>query len=58
MKKLLMLFSLCFAGLSFGQTSVTDAIDFTVKSTDGTSYNLFGLLQQNKYVMVEVWTSW
>ena len=58
MKKVTALFSLLFAGFAFGQTTLTNAVDFTVKDTDGKSYTLFTLLGQNKYVLVDVWASW
>lgn len=54
MKKLLL--SLCAAGALFtssAQTSLTEAVDFTVTFTDGTEFNLFDKLAEGKYVCID-----
>lgn len=52
----LVLFSmalLCFASLSFSQTPLEEAVDFTATDIHGTSHTLFDYLNDGKYVLLE-----
>jgi len=54
MKKILL--SLFIAGCSLGsfsQTSLTEAVDFTVTFTDGEEFNLFDKLAEGKWVVID-----
>jgi thiol-disulfide isomerase/thioredoxin len=54
MKKLLLIV-VCAIGslLAVSQTNLTQAVDFTVTFTDGTEFNLFDKLAEDKYVVVD-----
>jgi len=54
MKKLYTTFILCLALVSVNaQTSLTTAVDFTVTDVHGETHNLFSLLNEGKYVIVD-----
>ena len=54
MKKLYTTFTLCLALVSINaQTSLTTAVDFTVTDVHGETHNLFSLLNEGKYVIVD-----
>lgn len=57
MKKLLRLALVLLAALSmnvsFGQTQLTEAVDFTATDTDGNTWNLFDVLAEGKYVLID-----
>jgi len=57
MKKLytIILVSFLFGGITQAQTSLTQAVDFTVTDLQGNSHNLFSILAQNKYVCLDFW---
>lgn len=57
MKKLytLILALFLFGGITKAQTSLTQAVDFTVTDLQGNSHNLFSILAQNKYVCLDFW---
>lgn len=42
-----------YIGNSFGQTPLTEAIDFTATDTDGQTWNLFNELNDGKYVLID-----
>lgn len=54
MKKILLSLFIAACSLgSFAQTSLTEAVDFTVTFTDGTEFNLFDKLAEGKWVCVD-----
>jgi hypothetical protein len=54
MKKILLLiFVLALAVSLKAQTNLTHAIDFTVTTVEGPTFNLFGKLAENKYVVID-----
>ena len=54
MKKLYTTLLLSFTLVSLNaQTSLTTAVDFTVTDVHGNSHNLFSLLNEGKYVIVD-----
>ena len=54
MKKLYTTFILCLSLVSVNaQTSLTTAVDFTVTDVHGETHNLFSLLNEGKYVIVD-----
>lgn len=53
MKKIYLLFFVIFLSFSFAQTTLSTAVDFTVTTTNGGSFNLFSKLDQGKYVLVD-----
>lgn len=44
-----------FTGITNAQTTLTQAVDFTVTDLDGNTHNLFNILAQNKYVCLDFW---
>ncbi|NPD46403.1 MULTISPECIES: hypothetical protein [unclassified Lentimicrobium] len=57
MKKLLRFAFVMLAALtmntSFAQTPLTEAVDFTATDTEGHTWNLFDLLDEGKYVVID-----
>ena len=57
MKKLLRFALVLVAALamntSFAQTPLEEAVDFTVTDTEGHTYNLFEILAEGKYVLID-----
>jgi len=48
---IILVFSLIYN--TYGQTSLTQAVDFTAVDTEGNTRNLFNELDQGKYVLIE-----
>lgn len=54
MRKILFIILVFCAGFSMrAQTTLTTAVDFTVTTVEGTSFNLFNKLAENKYVCID-----
>lgn len=57
MKKILRFALVLLAALSmnisFAQTNLTQAVDFTATDTDGNTWNLFDVLAQGKHVVID-----
>lgn len=59
MKQLFTLFLTALFALSLqAQVSLTEAPDFTVTDIHGESHNLYSILDQGKYVMVDLYAYW
>ena len=60
MKKFIVFSSsvLLFASLSFTQTTLNEAVDFTETDTKGESHNLFSYLTAGNYVLLEFTSMW
>lgn len=43
--------------ISFAQTTLTEAVDFTVTDTEGHTWNLFEVLDGGQYVVIDFWYS-
>jgi hypothetical protein len=59
MKKVLRLALVMFAALSmnisYGQTPLTEAVDFTATDIEGNEWNLFEVLDAGQYVLIDFW---
>lgn len=54
MKKITLFLGLLLATtLSFAQTPLTVAVDFTATDTDGVEHNLFSILDAGQYVCID-----
>ena len=53
MKKFLLLVGLFVATLSYAQTPLTTAVDFTGTDFNGNEFNLFEILDAGQYVVVD-----
>lgn len=53
MKRIITGFLLLTTTLSFSQTTLTTAVDFTVTTTNGQTFNLFSKLDEGKYVLLD-----
>ncbi|HPE54976.1 MAG TPA: hypothetical protein P5514_11770 [Bacteroidales bacterium] len=54
MRKFTLLLAMCFAAfLSFSQTTLTTAVDFTATNTEGEEFNLFEILDGGQYVAID-----
>ncbi len=53
MKKLLLALALFLASFSYGQTTLTVAVDFTATDFNGNEFNLFEILDGGQYVVID-----
>ena len=54
MRKFTLMVALFFAvTMSFSQTPLTEAVDFTATGVDGVEYNLFDILDGGQYVCID-----
>ena len=53
MRKITLIFLLFVSINTFAQTSLTEAVDFTVTDVDGNEHNLFSYLDDGKYVLID-----
>jgi len=53
MRKILLLAGLLVATLSFSQTPLTTAVDFTATDFNGNEFNLFEILDGGQYVVID-----
>jgi len=53
MRKILLLAGLFVATLSFSQTPLTTAVDFTATDFNGNEFNLFEILDGGQYVVID-----
>ena len=61
MKKLLLALPVIFclnSGISNAQTSLTNAVDFTVTTLEGETFNLFSTLGTGQWVMIDFFAYW
>ena len=54
MKKIFLIVAMFFTvTIGFSQTQLTTAVDFTVTDVNGVDQNLFSILDEGKYVVIE-----
>jgi hypothetical protein len=53
MKKILLFMSLFVATISYAQTPLTTAVDFTATDFEGNEFNLFEILDGGQYVVID-----
>ena len=53
MRKILLFIGLFVATLSYAQTPLTTAVDFTATDFNGNEFNLFEILDGGQYVLID-----